>query len=314
MPPAAVLAYLPSPPTSGISIGPIRLHFYGVMIALGIGAAVWLAQRRWGQRGGAPGTMSRLALWGVPAGLVGARIYSVVTSWQQDVGNHWYRIFEIWQGGLGIWGGVATGVAAGLLAARHYHLDWRAALDCAAPGLALAQAIGRWGNYFNQELYGRPSGLPWAVRIDNPQSCTSVTDCHAVVGATTFQPTFLYESLWDLACVGLILAAERRLRIRKGYLVAVYAALYTVGRFWTEKLRIDEAHRYLGLRLNDWVSIGVFVVAVAVLLTRGRAREEVGERDLPVSAETLVGASTPAAPGGPGCSGGPVNDPEGPSP
>ena len=152
-------------------------------------------------------------------------------------------------------------------------IDWRVAVDCTAPALALAQAIGRWGNYFNQELYGSPSRLPWAVKIDHPAQCTSVTHCVAFPPRiTTFQPTFLYESIWDLACVGLILLAERRLRIRKGYLFFVYAALYTIGRFVTERLRIDEAHRYLGLRLNDWVSIAVFVLSVAILITRGRAQ------------------------------------------
>ncbi len=268
-------AFIPSPPTSGISVGPIRLHVYGLVIAIGVVAAVWLAQRRWEARGGAPGTMTRLALWGVPAGLVGARIYSVVTSWQADTGGHWYRIFAIWQGGLGIWGGIAAGVAFGLIGARRMHLDWRVTVDCAAPALALAQGIGRWGNYFNQELYGKPSGLPWALRIDHPVHCSSVTNCGPYPpGVSTFQPTFLYESIWDLACVGLVLLAERHLRIRKGYLIFVYAALYTVGRFFTEHLRVDEAHRYLGLRLNDWVSIGVFVVSIAILMVWGRLPPE----------------------------------------
>jgi prolipoprotein diacylglyceryl transferase len=268
---AAVLAYLPSPPTNGISLGPLRLHFYGIIIAIGIAAAVWLAQRRWDARGGRAGTMATLALWGVPAGLIGARVYSVITSWQADTGGHWYRAFEIWQGGLGIWGGIAAGVIFGLLGARRHHLDWRLALDCAAPALILAQAIGRWGNYFNQELYGRPSRLPWAVKIDHPVHCSSVTHCVAYPpGVTTFQPTFLYESLWDLACVFIVIKLEKRLRLRKGYLFWVYAALYTPGRFVTEYLRVDEAHRYLGLRLNDWVSVAIFVVSVAVLVTRGR--------------------------------------------
>ena len=267
------LAYLPSPPANGVSVGALQLHVYGLLIAAGVVAAVWLAQRRFEARGGQPGTMARLAVWGVPAGLVGARLYSVVTSWQADTGGRWYRAFAIWPGGLGIWGGVAVGVAFGLIGARRMHVDWRAAIDSAAPALALAQAIGRWGNYFNQELYGAPSRLPWAVKIDRPVHCSSVTACVAYPpSVSTFQPTFLYESIWDLACVGLIVLAERRLRIRKGYLFFVYAALYCVGRFFTEHLRVDEAHRYGGLRLNDWVSIAVFALAVGVLLTRGRAR------------------------------------------
>jgi prolipoprotein diacylglyceryl transferase len=266
-----MLAYLPSPPVNGFSIGSLRVHFYGLFIALGVVVAVWLAQRRWTARGGRPETMTRLAIWGVPAGIVGARLYSVITSWQADTGGHWYRAFYIWQGGLGIWGGVAAGVAFGIIGARRAHIDWRSAVDCAAPALVLAQGIGRWGNYFNQELYGGPSKLPWAVKITNPVHCSSVTNCVAYPpGVTTFQPTFLYESIWDLACVGLIILAERHLRLRKGYLFFVYAALYTVGRFGTEYLRVDEAHRYLGLRLNDWVSIAVFAVSVVIVFVFGR--------------------------------------------
>lgn len=267
-----VLAYLPSPPSNGISLGPVRLHVYGLLIAAGVVAAAYLAERRWQARGGEPGAMAKLAVWAVPAGLVGARLYSVLTSWQADTGGRWYRAFEIWQGGLGIWGGVAAGVAVGLFVARRYGLDWRAAIDSAAPALALAQAIGRWGNYFNQELYGSPSRLPWAVKIDHPVHCSSVTACVAYPpGVTTFQPTFLYESMWDLACVALIILAERHVAVRKGYLFFVYAGLYSFGRFFTEHLRVDEAHHYLGLRLNDWTSMVVFAAAAVVLLVRGRA-------------------------------------------
>lgn len=292
-------AYLPSPPTNGVSLGPLRLHFYGLIIAAGVVAAVWLAQKRWEGRGGKSGTMTTLALWGVPTGLVGARVYSVITSWQADTGGHWYRAFEIWQGGLGIWGGVAVGVVFGLIGARRHHIDWRAALDCAAPALVLAQGMGRWGNYFNQELYGGPSHLPWAVYIDHPVHCSSVTNCVPYVGVHTFQPTFLYESIWDLACVGFIIWIERRFRIRKGYLFWAYAALYTMGRFVTEYLRVDEAHRYLGLRLNDWVSVAVFAVSVTVLLTRGRLRGEGGQRaGDPIAALAPAAlAPSPAPPG-----------------
>jgi prolipoprotein diacylglyceryl transferase len=275
------LAYIPSPAKGQLHIGPLDLHAYGLLIAAGVVAAVWFADRRWVQRGGAQGTMSYLALWGVPAGLIGARAYSVITSWQQDTGGHWYRMFEIWQGGLGIWGGIACGVAFGMIGARRRGIDWRLALDCATPAFALAQAIGRWGNYFNQELYGKASGLPWAVKIDHPNGSPV---------AGTFQPTFLYESLWDLACVGLLLLAERKLRIKKGYLFFVYAALYTLGRFWTEYLRIDHAHKFFGLRLNDWVSVGVFVLSIIILLTKGR-RKDAGSGD-----EALVGEGAPAKP------------------
>jgi prolipoprotein diacylglyceryl transferase len=283
---ASVPAYLPSPSTSGLSIGPLRLHVYGLLIACGIAAAVWLSQRRWERIGGEPGTMAKLAVWGVPGGLIGARVYSLATSWGADTNGHWLRAFAIWQGGLGIWGGVIGGIALGLVGARRYRLPMRPLLDCVAPAFALAQAIGRWGNYFNQELYGRPSKLPWAVRIDNPPGFAP---------HSTFQPTFLYECIWDLVVLALVIWVERRFRIRRGYLIAAYAAFYTFGRFWTEYLRIDDAHRFLGLRLNDWTSIVVFVVATAVLLTRGRAAEtdECAGDPLPPA---QAGAGAPGAP------------------
>ncbi len=260
----SVLAYIPSPSTSGISVGPVRLHVYGLMIALGIAAAVWLAQRRWEAIGGAPGTMAALAVWGVPGGLIGARVYSLITSWNVDTnGGRFLDAFQIWRGGLGIWGGVIGGIALGAVGVRRAGLRLAPLLDCVAPAFALAQAVGRWGNYFNQELYGRPSHLPWAVKIDNPPGYPA---------GTTFQPTFLYECLWDLIVCVLVIAVERRFRIRRGYLLAAYAALYTFGRFFTEYLRIDDAHRFLGLRLNDWTSVVVFVAASVLLFTRGRAR------------------------------------------
>ncbi|MGH9115114.1 MAG: prolipoprotein diacylglyceryl transferase [Acidimicrobiales bacterium] len=294
----ALPAYLPSPPTNGISIGPLRLHIYGLMIACGIVAAVWLSQRRWEKIGGRPGTMAVLAVWGVPGGLIGARVYSLCTSWGVDTGGHWYRAFEIWQGGLGIWGAVAGGIILGAVGARRHHLSMRPLLDCVAPAFALAQAIGRWGNYFNQELYGWKSNLPWAVKIDHP-----VVPGHYYPPGTTFQPTFLYECIWDLIVVGLVLWVERRFRIKRGYLIAAYAAFYTFGRFLTEYMRIDEAHRFGGLRLNDWTSILVFVVAGAIVLIWGRAKlgdDRAGDL-LPVlapaeDAEPFARPASPAAP------------------
>ena len=257
----AVLAYIPSPPANGISIGGVRLHVYGLMIALGVVAAVWLSQRRWNAIGGQPGTMAALAIWGVPGGLIGARLYSLATSWQVDTEGHWVWGLEIWRGGLGIWGGVVGGILAGSIGARRAGLRIPPLVDCVAPAFALAQAIGRWGNYFNQELYGWHSSLPWAVRIDHPSGAPV---------AATFQPTFLYECIWDLIVCVLVIQVERRFRIRRGFLIAVYAALYTFGRFFTEWMRIDDARRILGLRLNDWTSIVVFVASVIVLLWKGR--------------------------------------------
>lgn len=268
-----LLASIPSPPKGYLALGPLHLRAYGFIIACAVVVGVWLAQRRWQRLGGAPGVFATIAVWAVPGGIIGARLYSVVTSWQADTGGDWWKIFAIWDGGLGIWGGVAGGALAGLWKARRMGIDWRATLDCAAGALPLCQAMGRWGNYFNQELYGRPSTLPWAVKITHPVHCSSVTNCVAYPpGVNTFQPTFLYECIWDLVTLGLVVLIERKVRVRRGYLFAFYAASYTFGRFWTESLRVDEAHRYLGLRLNDWMSVLVFAVAGALFLFRGRAK------------------------------------------
>lgn len=266
----SLLGYLPSPPINGINIGPLRLHIYGLLIACGIAASVWLAQRRWERIGGSPGTMTVLAVWGVPGGLIGARLYSLATSWNVDTGGHWIRAFAIWDGGLGIWGAVLGGILTGLYGAHRHNLPTKPLLDAVAPAFPLGQAIGRWGNYFNQELYGGPSHLPWAVKIARP---TNINGGVHYPPGTTFQPTFLYECIWDLLVVGALLWAADRFRIRRGYLLALYAALYTVGRFWTEYLRIDTANTYFGLRINDWMSIFVFVGATVILATKGRAHD-----------------------------------------
>ena len=274
-----MIAYIPSPPVNGVHIGPFELHFYGLFIAVGVLAAAWLAQRRWERLGGFRGSLVPVAVWAVIAGLICARLYSVATSWQQDTGGDPARIFAMWQGGLGIWGGVAGGVLGGWLKARRMHLPLPPLMDVVAPTLAIAQAVGRWGNYFNQELFGLPSKLPWAVRITKQSELSNIfpakyrtplVDGRYLPG--TFQPTFLYECIWDLATFGLLLLIERRVRLRRGYLFAGYAAIYTFGRFFTEYLRIDPAHRYLGLRLNDWTSIVVFAGASALLVWKGRPK------------------------------------------
>jgi prolipoprotein diacylglyceryl transferase len=280
---ARLLAYIPSPPGSQISLGPLHLRAYGLLIALGVFAAVWLADRRWQARGGEAGTLSAIALWAVPAGLIGARLYHVATDYELYTHDP-LGAFKIWQGGLGIWGGVAGGVIVGLLVTRRKGLDMRTMLDVAAPALPLAQAIGRWGNYFNQELFGRPTKLPWGLQVDP----SHIPQGFAL--STKFHPTFLYESLWDLAVVGLVLLAEKRLRLRRGYLFCLYVALYTLGRFWTEYLRIDFAHKFGGLRLNDWVSVAVFTSATLLLVLRGRARrpESPADGDGPVAGDGEV--------------------------
>ena len=260
---AGMLAFLPSPPRNALHIGSLQLRAYGLLIALGVLAAAWFAQRRAERRGVPASAIGDVATWAVPAGLVGARLYSVVTDPERL--HSWVDAFKIWEGGLGIWGGIAAGVGVGWWVARRKGYPATVLLDVVAPALPLAQAIGRWGNYFNQELFGRPSRLPWALKIDV---------AHRPAGYerfATFHPTFLYEALWDLAVVAIVLAVERHVRLRTGYLLAVYVAAYTFGRFFTEWLRIDDTHRFLGLRLNDWTSIVVFTVALILLVARGRA-------------------------------------------
>jgi prolipoprotein diacylglyceryl transferase len=285
----AVLASFPSPSDGAIHLGPLQLRAYGLMIALGVIVAVKVASSRWEARGGKAEDISAVATWAVPAGLIGARLYHVATDYQRFQGD-WLDVFAIWKGGLGIWGGVALGAMVGWLVARRRGLDATLALDAAAPAIALAQAIGRWGNWFNQELFGRPSTLPWAVRIDAEHRPDRYLD------VSTFHPTFLYESLWNLLVVGLLLVVERRWRLRKGGLFALYVAAYTVGRFWIEALRVDDAHHILGIRLNDWTSLVVFLGASVVLWrrrplsnangehpsedeTRGQGRERPGGQD-----------------------------------
>lgn len=252
----------------------MKLHIYGALIVAAVVVAVWVADRRWRARGGEPGTFSAIAMWGVPGGLIGARLYHVLTDYELYT-HHPLQALEIWKGGLGIWGGIAGGVFGGWLYIRRHGLDFAALLDCVAPALPLAQAIGRGGNYFNQELFGRPTTLPWGLKV-SPVKVAGLFAPNptpvAYLNAKAFHPTFLYESLWDLAVFGLVLLVERRVRLRKGYLFAVYVSLYTFGRFFTEYLRIDFAHKFLGLRLNDWTSILVFACSTAVLLRRGGKR------------------------------------------
>jgi prolipoprotein diacylglyceryl transferase len=262
------LASIPSPSDGAIHLGPLQLRAYGLMIALGVIAAVRLASRRWAKRGGNPDDLVAVATIAVPAGLVGARIYHVITDYQRFQGR-WLHAFAIWEGGLGIWGGVALGALVGWYVARRRGLDATLMLDMCAPAIPLAQAIGRWGNWFNQELFGGPSDLPWAVEIDASHRPVEYA------ADETFHPTFLYESIWNLVVVGLVLAVERRFRIRTGGLFAFYVAAYTVGRFFMEQLRVDEANELLGLRVNEWTSIVVFLLAVTVVwVRRGRPGDE----------------------------------------
>lgn len=259
---ATVVASLPSPSRNVIEIGPLTLRFYGIMIALGVVAAVWLAQRRWEQRGGDPDDIGRIAVWAVPAGLVGARLYHVITDWRSFQGR-WGDVYKIWEGGLGIPGGMLAGVLVGLWAARRLGLDLPGVVDAVVPGLPLAQAIGRWGNWFNQELFGGPTDLPWALEIDpEHRPARYATE-------STFHPTFLYESLWNLALVALLVWIDRKRVVRPGSLIAVYVAGYATGRLWIEAMRIDPASHILGVRVNIWTSLVALALSLGWLAWRG---------------------------------------------
>ncbi len=254
-----MIATIPSPSFNSIDIGPLSLNLYGLMIALGVVAAVWMFGRRLEEREvGTRDDASAIAVWAVLAGVIGARLYHVVTDYDR-FRNDWGSIPAIWEGGLGIPGGLLLGIPVGLYFARQRGIPLAVAATCAAPAIPLAQAIGRWGNYFNQELYGRPTDLPWALEIDAD---------HLVAGyevGTTFHPTFLYESLWSLGLVVLLLWIDRRFRPPPGQLMVMYLMGYGVGRFWVEGLRIDPADEIAGLRLNQWVALAAVVVGAVVL-------------------------------------------------
>ena len=262
----AVLASLPSPSSGSLEIGPLRLNAYGAIIAIGVVVAVMVTGRRFEKRGIAKREdASSIALWAVPAGVIGGRLYHVITDWDRFRDDP-LKAIEIWKGGLGIWGGIALGVLVGVIVAKSKSIPIAAALTCVAPALAFAQSIGRWGNWFNQELFGRATTLPWGLEID---------DRHLPDGfasGTLFHPTFLYESIGCALLGFALLAFDRRKPLQDGALFAWYVAGYTVMRFFIEGLRIDPAREAGGLRLNQWTSLVVFVVALGFIVKMRGAR------------------------------------------
>ncbi|MCU1455827.1 MAG: lgt [Acidimicrobiales bacterium] len=258
------LASIPSPSFNSIDIGIFHLRLYGLCIAVGVLAAVSIAGRRWEARGGDRNDIGMLATWAVPAGVIGARAYHVATDWKTyfGPGGHPVDSLKIWQGGLGIPGGVALGVIVGVLVARRKGLSGIDLMDTVAPAIPVAQAIGRLGNWFNQELFGRPTKLPWGLRID---------EAHRPAGYAqyaTFHPTFLYEALWNLALAGLLVLLDRKKKLRRGELFTLYVLGYSLGRLWVEDLRIDKASLIFGVRINIWMSVIVALVTAAVFARR----------------------------------------------
>jgi phosphatidylglycerol---prolipoprotein diacylglyceryl transferase len=259
------LAAIPSPTTAAWNLGPIPIRAYALCIVLGIVVACYIAERRLRARGAPPYVVLDIAIWAVPLGIVGARIYSLITSPQQyfGSGHSAWEWAEIWHGGLGIWGAVAGGAFGAWVACRQVGIPLALFADVLAPGLAAAQAVGRWGNWFNNELYGRPTNLPWGLKVyEMVDGRAVILDGQPILRPGLYHPTFLYESLWCLGVAVAVWYLDRRYRFGGGRAFALYVMLYTVGRFWVEALRIDEANHFLGLRLNDWTSILVFVAAL----------------------------------------------------
>ncbi|GGF32192.1 hypothetical protein GCM10011519_02010 [Marmoricola endophyticus] len=260
--------FIPSPSEGVWHLGPLPIRAYALCIIAGVVAAIWVGERRFVARGGRPGEMSDVAIWAVPFGLVGGRLYHVITDHDLyfGTGRHPVEALYIWNGGLGIWGAIALGALGAWIAARRRGIRLAVLADALAPGLLLAQAIGRFGNYFNQELFGRPTTLPWGLEISPEKRPPGFGDY------ATFHPTFLYEALWNVVGMVLIIWLARRFLLGHGRVFALYVMWYCAGRSWIEMLRIDtiELNDVLGLRWGVWMSILLFLLALGYVVRAGR--------------------------------------------
>jgi prolipoprotein diacylglyceryl transferase len=275
----AVLGYIPSPSSNGFHVGPLFVHMYGLMYVFAVMGAVLVSAVRWEAKGGSRETVYDAALWGFPAGLIGGRLYFLATSWN-EMPPHWWGPFAVWKGGLGIWGGIAAGALVGIWRLRRHRINVPLFMDAAAPGLLVAQAIGRLGNYFNQELFGIPSRLPWALEIDRAhrELLPAAYRYHL-----TFQPTFLYEIIWNLMLAGFLVWLGRTGRVKAPGLFALYVAGYSFARIGEELVRIDPAHHILGMRLNFYVAIAICLAGLAWFV-------RIQRRPAPSTEPTLDGA------------------------
>jgi prolipoprotein diacylglyceryl transferase len=272
------LAAIPSPPVNGFYLGPLDVHFYGLMYVVGIALAVVIARRRWQAMGGDPRLVEEMALWGVPFGIIGGRIYFDITT-PQFIPPHWWGFLAVWDGGLGIWGGVALATAVCIWRLRRAGVSVTGMMDAAAPAVLVAQAIGRIGNYFNQELFGGPTNLPWALRI---------SPAHRPAGYLqnpNFHPTFLYELIWDLALAGFLVWLGHRGKVRQGSLFALYVAGYSAFRIFEETLRVDPSEHLFGLRLNFYIASALTLAGVAWFALLQRQRRHTGAPPDPVAAD-----------------------------
>ncbi|HVW41484.1 MAG TPA: prolipoprotein diacylglyceryl transferase [Amycolatopsis sp.] len=292
---AVFLATIPSPDRGVWNLGPIPIRAYALCIIVGIIIAIWWGERRWQQRGGTKGTIIDIAVWAVPFGLIGGRLYHVITDWWRyfGAGKNPVQALYIWDGGLGIWGAIALGGVGAWIGCRRKGIPLPAVADAIAPGIVVAQAVGRIGNYFNQELYGAHTTLPWGLEVyqrfdpSNPtiplQGPNGVAFGDIPLPESPVHPTFLYELIWNLLVAALVVWADRRFTLGHGRAFALYVAGYTLGRCWIELMRTDDADHVLGLRINVWTSIIVFAGAV-VYLVLARKR---GPRESPESLATM---------------------------
>ena len=267
-----VVASIPSPSFHTLEIGPLTLRMYGLCIALGVIAAVVISSKRWEARGGNPDDIGTIALWAVPAGVIGARLYHVATDWK-TYRDDWGAAFNITQGGLGIPGGILLGVLVGVIVVKKKGLPVAPLLDVVAPAIPVAQAIGRLGNWFNQEVFGRPTTLPWGLEIDAANRPIGYEQF------TTFHPTFLYEGLWNLAVAGLLIWIDRSRKLRPGELFAGYVLGYGIGRLWVEELRIDHASLIWGVRVNIWMSAILIIGSITYIVISRRRPAPVVPRE-----------------------------------
>ncbi|WP_275775131.1 prolipoprotein diacylglyceryl transferase [Paenarthrobacter sp. Y-19] len=280
---AATELFFPSPTVSAFQLGPLTIRFYALAILAGIVVGVWLTARRLRARGGTTSQTLDIVAWAVPFGIVGGRLYHVITDNQLYFapGKDPWGALRIWEGGLGIWGAVALGLVGALIGARRAGVPFTAFVDAAAPGLLIAQGLGRWGNWFNNELYGGPTDLPWKLQIHamnqaTGQALTAPDGTPDIIGY--FQPTFLYESLWCLAAAALLMFLDRKFSLGAGSVFALYITLYTAGRFVFELIRSDYANTILGLRVNTWVAALLFIAGLVLFqIRRRRPRSAVGQ-------------------------------------
>ena len=259
---------IPSPSTGVIYLGPLPLRAYSLFIILGIFVAIWLGNKRWIAKGGKPGQVSDVALFAVPFGIIGGRIYHVATDWEKYFGSgqNWIDALKIWNGGLGIWGAILFGGVGAWIGCKYYKIYLPPFADAIAPGIIFAQAIGRLGNYFNQELFGKPTDLAWGLEIAEkfrPQGFESFS---------TFHPTFLYEIIWNVLVGFGLIYLDRKYKIGHGRLFALYVSLYSLGRLFIENLRIDEARLILGFRFNVFTSLVVIVGGLIYFVISNRSK------------------------------------------